>query len=200
MFREQRRYGNDPNVVVRSADATFNSPLKWKEPRGVFTCSWSDFFIEEADPWRDDAWKIINKAPRHTYLILTKRPERIKGRIPWERVPPDYVWMGTSVENDRFYRRIEELQAIEARLRFLSIEPLLGPMKDMPLDGIGWVIVGGESDPNPALRRPINLDWVRSIRDRCVDRKIPFFYKQGSGSKPGMNRLVDGRTWDEIPG
>jgi protein gp37 len=193
MFREQTRYGNDPNVVVRASNATFYAPLKWREPKKIFTCSWSDFFIEEADPWRDDAWRVIQKTPQHTYQILTKRPERIRANL-WAMAN---VWLGVSVENKRFYGRIEELQKAPVDLRFLSIEPLLGPMPDLPLDGIGWVIVGGESGPN---WRPLNVEWVRQIRDRCVERGVPFFFKQWSGLHPkGLGRLLDGRTWNEFP-
>lgn len=204
MFRDQKRYGRDPNVVVRAQSATFYAPLKWKEPHGIFTCSWSDFMIKEADPWRDEAMDVIRLAHHHTYLILTKRTERITSALPLGIVPSN-VWFGASVENARFYSRIDDLRSISwsqpARpgIRFLSIEPLLGPMPDIPLDGIGWVIVGGESDPSAAKRRPLNLDWVRQIRDKCISKSIPFFFKQGSGPKPGMNRILDGRTWDGIP-
>jgi protein gp37 len=192
MFREQTMYGKDPNVVVRCSPATFNAPLKWKEPQGIFTCSWSDFFIEEADPWREDAYKVIQATPRHTYLVLTKRPERMR--------PSDYhknVWHGVSVENERFYWRIEKLTELFSQLRFLSIEPLLGPMPCLPLKGIGWVIVGGESGAN---FRPLNLDWVREIRDQCIDRHVPFFFKQKSALRPKkLDRLLDGREWNGIP-
>ena len=193
MFREQTRYGHDPNVVVRASPATFNAPLKWKEPRKIFTCSWSDFFIEEADLWRDDAWKVIHDSHHHTYQILTKRPERIPNYTGW----PSNVWIGASVENARFYSRIKELLRVPAPVRFLSIEPLLGSMLDLPLDGIDWVIVGGESGPN---WRPLNVEWVRQIRDLCVKRRVPFFFKQWSGLHPkGLGRLLDGRTWNEFP-
>jgi len=196
MFRDQRRYGNNPNVVVRAADATFYAPLKWREPRGIFTCSWSDWFIEESDDWRYAAWSVIHKTPMHTYLILTKRPERIAELYPRGIEMPSNVWLGASVENARFYRRINDLLYAKAALRFLSIEPLLGPIPDLPLDGIGWVIVGGESGPN---HRPLNLDWVRTIRDRCAAHGVPFFFKQGSGPRPGTNRILDGREWNEFP-
>lgn len=194
MFREQERYGNDPHTVVRCAPSTFNAPLKWKEPKTIFTCSWSDFFIEEADPWREDAWNVIRRTRHHTYQVLTKRPERIhRVYTGW---PPN-AWLGVSVENARFYSRIKEIQTVPAIVRFLSIEPLLGPMPDLPLGGIHWVIVGGESGPN---WRPLNLDWVRQIRDKCINERVPFFFKQHSGIHPkGLGRLLDGRTWDERP-
>lgn len=188
------RYGREFGKVTRTSEATFNAPLRWKEPRRIFTCSWSDFFIEEADKWRDDAWKVICTTSQHTYQILTKRPERVYPAGYW----PENVWLGTSVENARFYKRIEILQRVEARTRFLSIEPLLGPMPDLPLDGIDWVIVGGESG---AGFRPLNLDWVRQIRDRCVDKGVAFFFKQKSAFFPKReDRLLDGREWNEFPG
>jgi len=199
MFREQTRYGNDPNVVVRAADGTFNAPMRWKEPRRIFTCSWSDFFIEEADDWRGAAWTVIFETRHHTYQILTKRPERMlrDALLPFADGVPMNTWLGVSVENNKFYKRIEDLQKVKAKVRFLSIEPLLGPMADVPLDGIGWVIVGGESGAN---FRPLNLDWVRQIRDRCIERGVPFFFKQHSAVQPkALGRLLDGREWNEFP-
>ena len=196
MFREQIRYGNNPDRVVRASDATFYAPLKW-EPKRIFTCSWSDFFIEEADPWRADAYDLMVRTPGHTYLVLTKRPERI---LQIEDGDCDFIpniWIGVSVENARFYSRIAELQRVKCYRRFLSIEPLLGPMADLPLEGIHWVIVGGESGPR---FRPLNLDWVREIRDQCVARGVKFFFKQHSGLQPKkLDRLLDGREWNEFP-
>lgn len=199
--REMTRYGRDFSTVTRAKDATFYAPLKWKEPKRIFTCSWSDFFIEQADIWRQDAWDIIQTTPRHTYMILTKRPERIleckaKSSVynPW---PWQHLLLGASVENRRFYGRIEQLLKVPHARRFLSIEPLLGPMPDLPLDGIDWVIVGGESG---AHFRPLNLDWVRQIRDRCIERGVKFFFKQKSAFFPKReDRLLDGREWNEIP-
>ena len=209
MFREMRHYGRDPETVVRTRPQTFNAPLKWVEPQGVFTCSWSDFLIKEADAWRNDAVEIIAKTP-HTYMILTKRIERMTASysdtdecasvlgLGLEAATNPRVWFGVSVENPRFYSRIEHLQRVKcAGVRFLSIEPLLGRMEGLPLAGIGWVIVGGESGPG---FRPLNLDWAREIRDRCVDLGIPFFFKQKSGFQPkGLDRLLDGREWNEFP-
>ena len=113
MFREQIRYGRDPETVVRSK-TTFGDPLKWAEPRVVFTCSWSDWFHEAADPWRDEAWDVIRRTPQHTYLVLTKRPERMEARIPWGAFgdPWPNVWLGVSVENQRFAHRLGILNTI----------------------------------------------------------------------------------------
>jgi protein gp37 len=195
--REMARYGKNFNAVTRAKDATFRAPEKWKEPRKIFTCSWSDFFIDQADPWRGAAWTIIFDTKRHTYQVLTKRPERIEGNTPFRHSVPDNCWLGTSVENSHFYWRIRELLKTGSRVHFLSIEPLLGPMPDLPLHGIEWVIVGGESGEG---FRPLNLDWVRQIRDACVKHDIPFFFKQKSAFRPkSVDRLLDGREWNEFP-
>lgn len=231
MFRDKARYGQDPNVVVRSK-TKFYDPLKWKEPRTIFTCSWSDFFIEEADEWRDEAFAIMALTPQHTYQVLTKRPERMleylaqpdvaariaykmpsllptKGmmkeiyrealtaglKIAYEFVQSDFflknVWLGVSVEDKKTAdERIPLLLQTPAAVRWLSIEPLLGPMEfsdvsgradaveqlgKQALRGIDWVVVGGESGPDA---RPMHPDWVRSIRDQCKAAGVPFFFKQ----------------------
>lgn len=182
MFRGQRSHGQDPGNVHRTTDHTFAAPLRWRAALKIFTCSWSDFFIEEADPWRLDAYNVmVFGAPRHTYQILTKRPERIPER-EWPVLGmARNIWTGVSVENHAFYWRIDALRKIKPNLIFLSIEPLLGPMPDLALDGVGWVIVGGESGPG---FRPLNLDWVREIRDRCVTAGVPFFFKQHKWDAP----------------
>src|ERR1700730_8023129 len=138
MYRDKRRYGQDPSTVVRSK-TSFDAPQKWDEAKVIFTCSWSDFFVAEADEWRTEAWEVIRQTPRHTYQILTKRPERIPGHLPsgW---PFPNVWLGTSVENPRFYWRIEALKGVAASVRFLSLEPLLSSMPSLPLNGISWVV------------------------------------------------------------
>ena len=131
MFRDKRKYGQNPEVVVRSKDPTFYAPLKWKEPALVFTCSWSDFFHADADNWREEAWEIIRKTPHLTYQILTKRPERILEHLPsdWGAFGYPNVWLGTSVENQRWAKvRIPLLLQVPAVIRFLSCEPLLGPL------------------------------------------------------------------------
>jgi protein gp37 len=195
------RYGKDFRVVRRTKPATFNGPLKWEEPKLIFTCSWSDWFIEEADPWRDEAWDIIRKTPWHTYQLLTKRPERFFENLPkdWDSGWPN-VWLGVSIENEDYLYRRHLLCALPAKLRFLSLEPLLGPLNLGPLRNIDWVITGGESGPNA---RPMDPDWVRDIRDQCVDAGVPFFHKQHGGSRKingsWGGRMLDGRTWDEMP-
>ena len=197
--REMTRYGRDFDKVTRAKDATFRAPERWKEPRKIFTCSWSDFFIEDADAWRGYAWTVIFETRRHTYQILTKRPERMlrDSLLPFSDGVPLNCWLGTSVENARFYGRIDALRGVKAEVRFLSIEPLLGPMPDLPLDGIHWVIVGGESGEG---FRPLNLDWVREIRDRCAEKGVAFFFKQKSALRQkSLDRLLDGREWNDFP-
>lgn len=193
MFREQKRYGHDPNVVVRCSSSTFNAPLKWAReadiaegPVLVFTCSWSDFFIEEADPWRDEAWEIIRQTPQLTYLILTKRPELIAKRVPpdwWKGYPlPGFggysnVALGVSVENQEALGRVLKLREVPAQWYFLSLEPLLGPIDFTSLPYCwDWVIIGGESDrTNP---RPLDLLLVRDLIEDCHERGSAVFIKQ----------------------
>lgn len=195
MYRDKIRYGQEPGVVVRGK-TTFDLPLMWNEPKLIFTCSWSDFFIEDADAWRAAAWEVIRSTPHHTYQILTKRPERVLSCVPPDWPLPN-VWLGVSVENPRFYHRIATLRDVNAEVRFLSLEPLLAPMPDLPLAGISWVIVGGESGPRS---RPMRREWVCDIRDQCHAARIPFFFKQWGGVRKHVNgRKLDGRHWDEMP-
>ena len=177
MYREKNRYGQDPAVVVRSKPATFNAPLKWKEPARVFTCSWSDFFIKQADPWRDEAWDIIYRTPHLTYLILTKRPERIEAHLPanWDSPTYDHVWLGISAETQEWYdRRWSILSKVRASVRFVSAEPLLGPIRF----GVGyypdWVIVGAETGTGA---RFTDIEWMRGLKRECGD-DVPLFVKQ----------------------
>jgi protein gp37 len=225
MYRDKERYGQDPKTVVRSKPPTFNAPLKWSEPALVFTCSWSDWFVEEGDQWRDEAWAIIKATPHLTYQILTKRPERIVGHLPadWGEGYPN-VWLGTSVESQKYANeRIPMLIEAPARIKFLSCEPLLGPLdlepwlwqpgyvwdgfddvigEAEPSEEIDWVITGGESGSRKDVR-PAQLDWFRSIRDQCIDAEVAYFHKQHGGSMKvdGVwgGRVLDGITWDQMP-
>lgn len=203
MYREKEQYGQDPTVVVHSKPATFNKPLAWKEPGLVFTCSWSDFFIEEADPWRDEAWDIIRRTPHLTYQVLTKRPELVKDRLP-EDWGSGYsnVWLGVTVESDYYVRRLLELTHVQSVLRFVSVEPFIGPLSDDFKDWLvgkhyHWVIAGCESGPNT---RPTELDWVRNLRDMCLETDTPFFLKQlwVDGQLIKMPKL-DGWVWAQFP-
>jgi protein gp37 len=212
MFTEQRRYGTDPELVRRSK-TTFTQPLKWKEPRLIFTCSWSDWFHKRADEWRDEAWDIIRRTPQHTYQILTKRPGRILRHLPadWGEGYPN-VWLGTTVENQDAVHRARTLAVVPARVRFISAEPLLGPIsfalrpdystpvdKGNPLDQIQWLIAGGESGPGA---RPCEDWWLRSLRMQCRDHNVAFFLKQlgGHPDKRGHEKaLLDGERYTEMP-
>lgn len=214
MYRDQMRYGRNPKQVVRSK-TTFRDPLKWDKPALVFTCSLSDFFIEDADNWRDEAWAIIRDTPQLTYQILTKRPENVRARLPrdWENGYPN-VWLGVSAEDQRNAdRRVPVLLSIPARVRFVSAEPLLAPIDFEPYfawtdyddyygntdyPGVDWVIVGGESGPHqrdPKSRRPMEMEWARAIRDQCVEFGVPFFFKQNWHVKPGRESFILEDNW-----
>lgn len=204
----ENRMGRSFRDVRRSQAATFNAPLRWKRGRRIFTCSISDFFIEEADGWRDDAWEVIRRTPQHTYQILTKRPERILDHLPgdWDHNHGwPHVWLGTSVETQRYADlRVPQLLKVPAKIHFLSCEPLLGPLDLRPflisappdVDPVGWVIVGGESGPN---FRVMDLDWARRIHGQCETAGVPFFFKQRSALRPESDPRLDGRDWKEMP-
>jgi protein gp37 len=139
---------------------------------------------------------VMQEASQHTFQVLTKRPERVAeigSELPW----PSNVWMGTSIENEDYLWRVKSLREVPAKIRFLSIEPLLGPISRFSLKGIHWVIVGGESGPGA---RPMKVEWVRSLRDQCVSKEVPFFFKQWGGTnKKKTGRTLDGQTWDQMP-
>ena len=198
MYREKRQYGQDPEAVVRSK-TKFKDPLRWKEPARVFTCSWSDFFHEAADEWRGEAWDIIRQTPHLTYQILTKRPERIAAHLPVGGLPLN-VWLGVSVENQRWVSRIDYLRDTAAAVRFVSAEPLLGPLSlDGYLDCLNWVIVGGESG---AEARPMDEAWARQLRDECADWGVRFFLKQLGGhpdARAHEKAVLDGQRHTAAP-
>ena len=175
-----------------------------RRPRRVFLNSMTDTFHSAyTNQTLDDWFKLIaTRGINHTWLVLTKRAVRLQHYFAYHDIPPN-VWLGVSVESRAMYKRIRTLCEISASAgrRFLSVEPLLEPVDDLPLDGIDWVLVGGESDYSAP--RPFDEEWARSIRDRCVARSIPFFYKQSGGTVNngghwGSN-LLDGRTWEEVP-
>ncbi len=260
MFRDQRRYGRDPSIVTRCTPGVFRAPLspKWARVRAekidefgihlVFTCSWSDWFHEDADEWRQEAWEIIRQSPGSTYQILTSRPDRILDHLPpdWGEGWPN-VWMGVTIGNRKFVDRADLLRQVPAVVRFISAEPLLGPLDGLDLTGIDWLIAGGESGGRLGRRlvdeqnepRPDGARWVRDLRDACLRSYSPcanceswpgpgdaragvcrvcgdyeavvgvhgfmhgrpaFLFKQWGGPLPTSGgRLLDGRTWDELP-
>ena len=172
-------------------------PLRWRRPKVVFVNSMSDLFHESVPTsFIEAVFDVMRQTPRHTYQVLTKRAERAErlGRhLSWT----SNVWLGVSIESERWIHRLEHLRATGAQTKFLSLEPLLGPLPDLNLSGIDWVIAGGESGPGA---RPMDPDWVRGIRDNCASAEVPFFFKQWGGVfKKRTGRLLDGRTWDEIP-
>lgn len=202
MFRDQARYGRDPGEVVRTK--TWRDPFRWQkkaEAAGrrdrVFTCSWSDWFHADADAWRPEAWDVVRRCPNLVFQILTKRPERVR-----DHLPPDWgagydnVWLGVSVENNDSVGRADVLRQVPARTRWVCAEPLLGPVPDLNLDGIHWVVAGGESGPG---WRPMDVQWARDLRDKCVAAAVPFYFKQSNGTYPGTKPRLDGRLHQETP-
>jgi len=178
-------------------DEALDDPFSWRLPRTVFVNSMSDLFHEDVPlPFIQSVFDVMNRCPKHIFQILTKRPERAAGvsqELTWSR----NIWMGTSVENADVAHRVNDLRQTGASTRFLSLEPLLGPLPRIPLRGIAWVIVGGESGPGA---RPMQPDWVRQIRDRCLQRGVPFFFKQWGGTnKKQAGRKLDNRLWDQLP-
>ncbi|WP_242083173.1 DUF5131 family protein [Aestuariivivens sediminis] len=179
MYREKAIYGQNAKTVVRSK-TVFNAPLKLKNGELIFTCSWSDWFIEDADEWRDEAWEIIKSTPHHTYQILTKRPERIKENLPEYFDELDNVWLGVSIESEDQMGRLEYLTDLSC-ITFASFEPLLGPIKwDERMDGLDWCIIGGESgnDNGKYLYRKMELDWALHLVEGAKSSGVPCFVKQ----------------------
>ena len=202
MFRDQERYGRDPAEVVRTK--TWRDPIRWQkkaEAAGrtdpVFTCSWSDCFHEAADGWRDEAWAVVRACPNLTFQVLTKRPERIAGHLPadWGEGYAN-VWLGVSIERNDYCWRADALRTAPARTRWVCAEPLLGPLDDLDLTGIHWLVVGGESGPD---YRRMDHAWVRALRDKCASAGVAFYFKQSNGPYPGMNPRLDGRLHQEMP-
>jgi len=202
MFTAQRRYGRDPEIVTRCQ--TWGQPRKWQLAAAaagrierVFTCSWSDWFHVDADPWRDEAWAIIKSCPSLHFQILTKRDDRIAANLPrdWGSGYPN-VWLGVSIENDRFTYRADRLRSIPAAVRFISAEPLLSPLPSLDLRGIDWLIVGGESGPR---YRPMDHAWVRELREKSKRARVAFFFKQSAAPRTEMGIYLAGTIVREYP-
>lgn len=176
-------------------------PLQWRRPRRIFVNSMSDLFHKEVPlPYVDRVFEVMERADWHAFQVLTKRSSRMRdyvnARYGIGRAPL-HIWLGTSIEDRKRISRIRHLQRTVAAVRFLSIEPLLGPLGEIDLTGIRWVIVGGESGPNA---RPMGVDWVREVRDQCVDARVAFFFKQWGGLRPKSGgRSLDGREWSQWP-
>jgi len=185
--------GFDLRLVPEALDL----PLKWKKSRLIFVNSMSDLFHEGVpDAYIERVFTVMRQAAHHRFQVLTKWAKRLES-FTQRLSPSQNVWLGVSVENAAYAWRIDHLRRAKAHIRFLSIEPLLGPIPDLDVRGIDWVIVGGESG---GKSRPMNATWVREIRDRCRASKVPFFFKQWGGFQKKKNgRELDGRTWDEMP-
>jgi protein gp37 len=191
----QQNYANGFRLKLH--EDALELPLHWKKPRRIFVNSMSDLFHEHVpSDFIRRAFQVMRSAHWHEFQVLTKRAERLEElsqRLAW----PDNLWMGVSVENEDYAFRIDHLRRSGARTKFLSLEPLLGPLPRLDLEGIDWVIVGGESGPGA---RPMQEKWVIQIRQQCQRAGVPFFFKQWGGfNKKKAGRLLEGRTWDEMP-
>ncbi len=190
-----------PNYVngfkLRLHENALELPLMWKKPQAIFVNSMSDLFHRDVPAkFIQRVYHVIQQACWHRFQILTKRSERLlelNPKLSWS----SNIWMGVSVENQKYAFRIDHLRKTGAKIKFISFEPLLGPVYDLNLKGIDWVIVGGESGPQA---RPMEPSWVLDIRNRCQRMKVPFFFKQWGGpNRKKTGRKLEGRTWDEIP-
>ena len=200
-FRGIPGHPYEPGFDLTLRPERLSQPLSWKRPRMIFVNSMSDLFHKDVPTnFIDDVFKTMETADWHVFQILTKRSPLMRDylhRRYGPRLAPRHIWCGVSVEDNKAAARIRHLQEAPLSTRFLSIEPLLGPVGDIDIEGISWVIVGGESGPGA---RPMNADWVREIRDNCVDSQVPFFFKQWGGVfKKRTGRTLDGRTWDQMP-
>ncbi len=172
-------------------------PLKWKKPQTIFVNSMSDLFHQDVPlAYIRRVFAVMGRAHWHRFQVLTKRADRLaqlSAKLAWA---PN-IWMGVSVETEAYRGRIDKLRSTDAQTKFLSLEPLLGPLHSLNLDGIDWVIVGGESGPGS---RPMDPAWVTDLRDQCQQAQVPFFFKQWGGkNKKRAGRLLDGQTWDQMP-
>jgi protein gp37 len=212
-FRGVRGHVYEKGFDLQLRPERLAQPLSWRRPSFVFVNSMSDLFHADVpESYIHDVVNVMREASIHTFQVLSKRAERLERlsrRIKW----PTNVWLGVSVESPVYYSRVRHLQRVDAAVRFLSCEPLLDDLPDIPLDGIGWVIAGGESG---ARARPMQPEWARSVRDQCRLAGVPFFFKQWGAwgvrsteherdelvrvGKKAAGRMLDGRTWDEMPG
>lgn len=178
-----------------------NVPLHWRQPRRIFVNSMSDLFHELVpNEYLDEVFAVIERGDWHIYQILTKRPDRMAAYLARRysgSIAPQHIWVGTSVEDQRVLERIAHLNRTPAVVRFLSCEPLLGALPNLPLAGISWLIAGGESGRN---HRPVRVEWIRDLRDQCRRARVAFFFKQWGGAKSKSGgRLLDGREWNQMP-
>jgi protein gp37 len=190
-----KKYAGEFSLTLHEEE--LDTPFRWSKPRVVFVNSMSDLFHRNVpESFIQKVFSTMTRCPRHMFQVLTKRANRLKqinSRLPWSH----NIWMGVSVEDKRRYPRIDALASTEAKIKFLSLEPLLGPLDNLPLQGIDWVIAGGESGPGA---RRMDRQWVIDIRDQCRQSGVPFFFKQWGGTnKKKTGRQLDGHTYDEMP-
>lgn len=191
----QRNYRNGFEVTLHPQ--TLSIPLKWRKPRIIFVNSMSDLFHEHVPiNYIQDVFSIMREANHHIFQVLTKRSSRlveVSEYLKWSK----NIWMGVSVENNDYVYRVDNLRQTEAHTKFISFEPLLSKIQEVNLHNINWVIVGGESGPKS---RPMRPEWVTDLRDKCITSNVPFFFKQWGGlNKKKNGRVLEGKTWNEIP-
>jgi protein gp37 len=191
----QKNYANGFQLTLHNK--ALDLPLRWKKPRMIFVNSMSDLFHADVpDDFVGKVFNTMNSACWHRFQVLTKRSRRLRDmskHLLWGK----NIWVGVSVENNKYSYRIEDLRHVDAKIRFLSLEPLIGPIPELDLEGISWVIVGGESGPGA---RPLKEEWVKTIRDCCIEQGVPFFFKQWGGyKKKAKGRNLEGRTWSQMP-
>ena len=185
------------NFEVRTHESALNIPYTWKNSKVVFVNSMSDLFHKDIPlEFIKKVFKVMNDNPQHVFQVLTKRADRLlelHNKLKWSH----NIWMGVSVENEKVKKRIDYLSQTNARVKFLSLEPLIGPLQNLNLTNIDWVIVGGESGHKPRKMDPM---WVLDIQDQCQQNEVPFFFKQWGGkNKKAAGRILNGRTYDEMP-
>jgi protein gp37 len=190
-------YKNGFDVTLHPEPSTMYKPLQWKVPQMIFVNSMSDLFHDKVPlEFIQRIFSVMNKAPWHTYQILTKRAERL-AELSDSLIWKPHIWMGVTVEGGDFKHRIDNLRNTQAHVKFLSMEPLIDSVGILDLHDIDWVIVGGESGPGA---RTMKKEWVIEIQQQCIEQNVPFFFKQWGGiNKKRTGRVLDGRTWDEMP-
>ena len=191
----QKNYRNGFEVTIH--EHMLVKPFEWRTPKMIFVNSMSDLFHKNVpEKFDENVFDVMHHASHHNYQVLTKRSQRLVKLAPqlsWSK----NIWMGVSVETEDYLFRIDHLCETPAHIKFVSFEPLLGPITNLDLTGINWVIVGGESGPGA---RPMLKDWVTDIKDNCLQAGVPFFFKQWGGvRKKASGRELDGRTWDQFP-
>jgi protein gp37 len=191
----QRNYRNGFALTLQPQ--MLELPLRWKKPQTIFVNSMSDLFHDDVPlSYVGQVFDVMRRASWHRFQVLTKRSERLASLNSQLKWAPN-IWMGVSVENDKYRFRVDNLRFTSAHVKFLSLEPLLGPLTNLNLSAIDWVIVGGESGPGA---RPMNPAWVTDLRDQCRRARVPFFFKQWGGrNKKQTGRVLEGRTWDQMP-